>query len=367
MRLTNKYKVMIFLLVISGALLIMRGKVLMTERFSLGSIAEKLFKDKAADEAPPISVNEMLEEAIPVKVTTVSRMDYKDTIASFGMIKGFGEIPIKFEGSGTISKFYFKEGDKIGKDRLVVSQDRKAEDLRLEYAAIEYSKNEKLYSLGAITRDALRQSELEVRSSQLDLKKRDFYAPSGGIMGTREVNEGELVEPNDIVATFLDINKVFCEVGIIEKDMGKVKVGQKVKVTLDTFPDKTFEGTVDSVSPMIEGRSRTQTVRILMPNDEDIIRPGMFAKSEVTTFEKKDALVVPRKALKKTEDGYVVFGILRRDDITAKVIPVKIGRASEDFALILKGVAEGQEIVLESPRAKEAIKDGAKVEIIGEE
>ncbi len=369
MRFPKKHKIIVSLLIIAGALLIMRGSVLIRDRFPLGALAEKFFKGKAEvrDQSSQIAMDEAAEEVIPVKIAVVGRMDYKDTIASFGTIKGFEDIPIKFEVSGIISKFYFKEGDEIKKGELVVSQDQKAEELRLEYATIEYSKNKKLYDLGAITKDTLRQSELEVQSSHLDLVKRNFYAPSGGIMGTRKVNEGELVEPNDVVATFLDINKVFCEVGIIEKDIGKVQVGQGVKVALDTFPDRVFEGAVDSVSPMIEGRSRTQTVRILMLNEEHVIKPGMFAKSEITTFEKKDALVVPRQALKKTEDGYIVFGVDRSAGVAAKILPVKVERASEDFALILQGVAEGQEIVLESPRAKESIRDGARIEIIGEE
>lgn len=345
----------------------------MTDSVSLEALKERLFKSKAPEGILGAVTKGRSEEVIPVRVTTVTRADYEDIITSFGIIKGFGEIPIKFKESGMIAGFYFKEGDEIESGEIVVSQDQNEENLRFEYAEIEYIKHKKLYDLGAITKDALRQRELEVTSTELDIKKRSFHAPSDGIMGTRKVNEGELVEPNDVVATFLDITNVFCEVGIIEKDIGKVKVGQAVKITLDRFPDAVFVGAVDSVSPMIEGRSRTQTVRILIPNDKSVIKPGMFARSEITTFKKKNALVVPRKTLKKTEDGYVVFGVIRQGisgqdpgNITARTIPVKVERASEDLALILEGLKEGQEIVLESPRAKETIKDGVRIEIIEE-
>jgi len=314
-------------------------------------------------------------EVIPVKATKAAKMDYKEIIPAFGTIKGFTEIPISFKETGILGRFYFKEGDEIKKGDIVVSQEQKEEKLRLEYASIDYQKDKSLYELGAITKDALRQSELEMKVSEAELEKRNFYAPSGGFMGTRRLNEGELTEPSDVAATFIDIEKVFCEVGIIEKDMGKVKRGQKAKVVLETFPGHIFEGKVDSVSPMVEGRSRTQTVRILVPNEEYSIKPGMFARTEITVFEKKDAIVVPKKALHKKDKGYVVFGINRgprdakapEDGITAEVIAVEVERATEKLALIRGGLEEGREIVLESPKAKEGIQDGARIEIIGTE
>ncbi len=365
----KKNKILFIIVIVICGLIIMWGRSVIMKRAPGVSARKALFGKRAPEEE--------IEEVIPVKVTKVTKMDYKDTITSFGTIKGFLEIPIKFKENGKLAKFYFKEGDEIEKGGIVVSQDQQAENLKLEYAKIEYDKNKTLYELGAITEDKLRQAELELESAKLEIEKRNFYAPSDGFMGTRKVNEGEVVDVNTIVATFLDISSVFCEVGIIERDMGKVEVGQKVKVALETFPDDVFEGVVDSASPMVEGRGRTQTVRILVPNKEYLIKPGMFARAKITTFEKKDALVIPRKALHKTEAGYVVFGVIREEEIKkteagfeeaiAKVIPVKVERATEKLALIKEGLTEGREIILESPKAKEAIKDGARIEIIGTE
>ena len=378
----KKNKTLFIVIIIICALIVMWGRSIISRRDPGLSARRGLFGRKAPEETA--------EEIIPVKVTKAAKMDYKDTITSFGTIKGFEEIPIKFRDNGGILKFYFKEGDEIKKGNIVVSQIQQEEILKLEYSKIEYNKNKTLFELGAITADKLRQAELELQSAEVELGKRNFYAPSDGFMGTRKVNEGELVTPNDIAATFLDIDSVFCEVGIIERDMGKVKVGQKVKVKLETFGNEIFEGVVDSASPMVEGRSRTQTVRILVPNKEHLIKPGMFARAEITTFEKKDAIVVPREALHKRESGYIVFGVVRVvreeekapkglfgrkrkkeetpsgfEQATARMIPVKVERATERLALISEGLAEGQEIILESPKAKEAIKDGVRIEIIG--
>jgi membrane fusion protein (multidrug efflux system) len=374
MNIFKENKILLIVIITVCAIIVMWGRSFVIKKgiVTPGSIPKKAIFGKELRE------KEATEEIVPVKTTKVARMDYKDIIISFGTIKGFGEIPIRFKESGVVSKFNFKEGDEIKEGEIVVSQDQRHEDLKLEYSKIEYDKNKKLHELGAIIEAKLRQAELELGSAELEVKKRNFYAPSDGLMGTRKVNEGELVEPNDVVATFLDISNVFCEVGIIEKDMGKVQTGQPARIILDIFPNEIFEGTVDSASPMIEGRSRTQTVRTLIPNERNLIKPGMFAKAEITTFEKKDAIVIPRKSLKQTEDGYVVFGIVKSEHeeekspagfemATAKVIPVKVGRASEELALITEGLNEGQEILLESPKAKGSIEDGLRVEIIGSE
>jgi len=319
---------------------------------------------------------EALVPAIPVKTTKVVKTDYQDFVTSFGTIKGLREIPVKFDENGRIAKFYFKEGDSIKKDDLVVSQQQDEQRVKVEYARIEYNKYKTLYDLGAIVADKLREAELEVEAAEVTLNKRNFYAPSDGFIGTRKINEGELVTPTDIVTTFVDIGNIFCEVGIIEKDIDKVKTGQTARIVIEALPSDTFEGTVDSVSPMLEGRSRTQTVKMLVPNEKGIIKPGMFAKADIMIFEKKDAIVIPRKALSKTEEGYTVFGVVRPEDAkakktpagfeeaTAKVIPVKVERANEERALIGEGLAVSEEIILETPEAKSSIKDGSIIEIL---
>ncbi|MBU4375902.1 MAG: efflux RND transporter periplasmic adaptor subunit, partial [Candidatus Omnitrophica bacterium] len=280
---------------------------------------------------------ELSEPPIPVRTEKVVKTDYVDSIVSFGTIKGFQEIPVKFEEAARIYKFYFKEGEPIKKGDLVVSEEQEEQKWKVEYAEIEYNKNRTLYDLGAITKDKLRQAELELEVAKESLNKRNFYAPSDGFIGTRWMKEGEVASPNEIVTTFVEIGNIFCEAGVIEKDMDKVETGQKASIIIEAFPAKNFEGVVDSVSPILEGRSRTQTVRILVPNEKGLIKPGMFAKADITIFEKKDAIVIPRKALQKTDEGYAVFGVVRPegeakktpagfDEATAKVISVKVDR-----------------------------------------
>ena len=143
----RKRKLLIMLSIVLIGVLIMWGWANVSKKGTPGKGA------KGAEEA--------VEPAIPVKTTKAVKSDYQDFVTSFGTIKGFREIPVKFEESARIEKFYFKEGEPISKDELVVSEEQEEQKKKVEYAELEYNKNKTLYDLGAIIKDKLRQAELE--------------------------------------------------------------------------------------------------------------------------------------------------------------------------------------------------------------
>jgi multidrug efflux pump subunit AcrA (membrane-fusion protein) len=112
---------------------------------------------------------------------------------------------------------------------------------------------------------------------------------------------------------YVSIDKVYAEFNIIEKDLPKVALGQKVDVFADAYPTKSFNGTVDRISPVIEGRSRTQTIKVELDNKENLLKPGMFVRALIYTYEKKDVIVVPASALKKKEADYFAYVVHKEE------------------------------------------------------
>lgn len=254
---------------------------------------------------------EELEPIIPVNVMAIKPMDFKDMLSAIGTIKGAIEIDLKFQENGYIDSFKFKEGELVKKGDALAALNPKEKEIKLNYAKIEFDKNQKLYELGGIAKPKFEQSELELDSAENEFNKTLIFAPSDGFMGTTAFDKGAFVTSNDKVGTFVDTSFLKCEVGVIEKDADKVKVDQKALITVDTFPDKTFDAVVDSVSPMLEGRSKTQTVKMKLANQDNAIKPGMFARANIIIFEKPNAVVIPTSALKKTDEGFSVFTIER--------------------------------------------------------
>lgn len=280
-----------------------------------GNIQKAVFKKKApAAKVPGVGFE---EEATPVKVFKVKRTDFKDTLPAIGNVKGFREVDIMFQVAGVIESWNFEEGEKIQEGDIIVSLVQRDQLLKLKYAEVELKKNQKLYDLGSITMLKLEQSKLEYESAKSELDKTNIYAMSNGYLGSKELDVGAYVNPStnttERVGMYVAIDKVYAEFNIIEKDLPKVALGQKVDVYADAYPTKSFNGTVDRMSPVIEGRSRTQMVKVELDNKENLLKPGMFVRSLIYTYEKKDVIVVPASALKKKEADYFAYVVHKEE------------------------------------------------------
>lgn len=253
-------------------------------------------------------IEKKLEEIpVPVKVYKIAKVSFRDTLPSLGTMRGFRQIDLKFSTQGTIEYINFKEGERITQGDIIASLEQKEALLKLEYAKLELDKQTKLLELGSIIETKARQSQLEYQSAKAELDKTNLVAISDGYIGSIDVDKGSYISPQDKIGTFVDVKDVYVEFGVIEKDVSKVKEGQNTEVTVESFPDQIFKGQVDSVSPMVEGRSRTVQVKAKISNVDEKIKPGMFGRVNVLVYEKEQALVIPSSSFKKKEDQYLVY------------------------------------------------------------
>lgn len=276
-------------------------------------------KPKAVGRAPGVTFD---EEAVPVKGFKIKRIDFKDTLPCIGNVKGFKEIDLKFQTVGIIESFNFEEGEKIQEGDIIASLIQKDALLKLKYAELELNKNSKLFDIGAINKMKMEQGKLEYESAKSDLDKTNIYAMSNGLLGSKFIDVGSYVTPNDKVGVFVNIDKVYAEFNIIERDIPKVSLGQKVGVFVDAYPNKALNGTVDAISPIVEGRSRTENIKVELSNKDGVLKPGMFIRALISTYEKKEALVIPSSGLKKKENDNIVY-IVHKEEPKEEAVEVK--------------------------------------------
>jgi membrane fusion protein (multidrug efflux system) len=323
-----------------------------------GNIQKVLFKKKAdiASKSKPITFE---EDATAVKAYKIKRMDFKDTLPALGNIKGFKEIDLKFQVPGMVESINFEEGEKIQEGDIIASLNQKDALLKLKYAEIELSKNKKLFELGAISSIKMEQSKLEYESAKSDLDKTNIYAVSNGLMGPRSMDVGSYFNPNetgDKTGIFISVDKVYAEFNIIEKDVPKIALGLRVEVFADAYPGKSFTGAIDRISPVIEGRSRTQTIKVELDNKDGILKPGMFVRSLISTYEKKDALVVPASSLKKKENEYLAY-VIHKEEPKGRAEAVLIKDKANEKGLF--GIFGGKKKEDPNPQAPTGAKDKA--------
>lgn len=337
---------------------------------------KRFVKEEVTLEVP----EEVPEEAILVKVYKVAKRDFEDTLPSLGTVKGYREIDLKFEVNGVVDSINFREGEAVREGDIIASLDQYDALLKLKYAKIELEKNKQLFEIGSIVKSKLEQAELEYESAKSDLDKTYIYAPRDGVLGTRDAEVGEFVTSNDKIATLIDDSDVFVEIGVIERDIGKVKVGQNAKVFVDPYPDVDFKGKIDNVSPVVEGRTRTQTAKTRVNNAQRLLLPGMFSRVLVDIYAKENAIVVPNTAINREEEGYITF-IVHRTELeepeeleeetgelameeeagqpgVAEARPILFEYRSSDFSVVKEGLEEGELVVVET---QEKLRDKMKV------
>jgi len=312
---------------------------------------------------------------IPVKVYKVKRMDFKDTLPVMGRIEGVREIDLVFDGKGILESFNFEEGERILEGDIIASLDQKDALLKLKYAGLEMEKTKKLYELGGLDKMVLDQKKLEYESAKRDLEKTNIYAPSDGYLGSKEKHSGAFVTGQDKIGIFTDFSEVYATFDVIEEDSPKMELGQNAEIFLDAYPGASYNGTIDMISPMIEGRTRTQKVKVALENKEGDLKPGMFARAIINTYEKKDALIIPASAFKKQENKYIVYVVhpeseegvapeseesVENEMGVVEVREIQIEYLTHDVAEIGEGLKEGELIIRE---LHQEYKDKDKVEI----
>ncbi|MBD3271628.1 MAG: efflux RND transporter periplasmic adaptor subunit [Elusimicrobia bacterium] len=331
--------------------------VLLVAILTLWIINKRISKKTTVKPAAP--AQQSGEQRMPVNVYKVSRQNFKDTLLALGTVKGGVQIELRFEKEGRVKQFRFKEGDRVTKGEVVAQLDQQDALLKLKQARIDLDQHKKLYEAGAIIKLKLDQVANAYDQANLELEKTKLRAPRTGIISNKEVEIGEFITPNTKIATLIDMEKVIVEVGIIEKDINKLMLGQEVAITFDAYPGFDFIGKVYNIPPDLGTKVPMLQVKIQMENPDALILPGMFARCLISIYEEENALIIPITAIDKSADEPRVFVVGERNRVSERTVTVTY--TSSEYALLSSGLNAGELIVSDKP---ESLKTGTEVEII---
>lgn len=235
-------------------------------------------------------------------------------------------------------------------------------DKELESAERDYN--------NAVAEKALReaqvkQAEASLKQARIDLDYTKIISSVDGVVISREVEEGQTVAASFETPTLFnvaeDLTKMQIEASVVEADIAKVQEGQKVYFSVDSFPDETFEGKVVQVrnNPIKTSNVVTYEVIISVDNKDMKIKPGMTANVEIITAEKKNAKLVPNKALRfyvTDEDGkvkrYNDKGIWVKEDGKLMRKTIKTGVSDDEMTEIISDkIKVGDMVVVEDKNA----------------
>jgi len=194
-------------------------------------------------------------------------------------------------------------------------------------------------------RSRVKQAESSLLSTELLLKETYIRSPITGIIAVKNMEGGEMVKEDSVIATVMDINTVFISMNLNEKDITKVKTGQKVGFTVDAFNiEKTFSGSIDTVSPVLDTKTRSVEVKAVVSNGNSSLLPGMFARAVIDTGKSVKGILVPKSAVITHEDGRSELYLVRNGLVVKE--NVVTGSEYGEEIQVVEGVKEGDRVVV---------------------
>jgi len=171
-----------------------------------------------------------------------------------------------------------------------------------------------------------------------------LYAPIDGKVVTINAVLGALIDESTEIMTIIDPKLLWVDAEIYERDLAKVKVGQKVEVEVPAFPGETFHGQLIYIGDVVDEQTRTITVRAAVKNEDCRLKPGMFAKVTIVLNGDLQALVVPAEAVLEAGHQQIVF-VKHEDSFVRR--EVETGPRHGQCRKIVGGLAAGEEVVIE--------------------
>jgi len=134
------------------------------------------------------------------------------------------------------------------------------------------------------------------------------------VLGLRQINLGQYLNPGEPVETLTDLSELFINFTLPEQTLSELKVGQEVSLTVDAWPKKLFKASINAIEPQVGEETRTVKVQAKMTNPENVLSPGMFAKVQVSLPSGEAAAIVPETAVDFTIYGDSVFVLRTPED-----------------------------------------------------
>ncbi|HEX9297256.1 MAG TPA: efflux RND transporter periplasmic adaptor subunit [Polyangiaceae bacterium] len=295
------------------------------------------------------------------------------SVAAVGTITSVKGVAISTEVPGIVSAIRFESGAVVKQGQILVELDSKAE--RAQLASIEARKElatsnvgrtralvaEKAIAQAQLDTDesALKTSSAELKALRAQIDKKVVRAPFSGRLGIRQVNVGQYLNPGTTLTELEATDTVFVDFTVPQQQLETVSVGMSVEVTIEGLAGVSAQGTVAAINPTVDATTRTLKLRASVPNKDEKLRPGMFAKVAVVLPDQGTVVAIPASAIVRASYGDSVFVVEDKKDASGSPVAspdgkpakvarqqfVRVGQPRGDFVAIADGVKSGQEVV----------------------
>lgn len=299
-----------------------------------------------------------------VKVARVTEQAVPQVVSYTATIEPYKRNLISSSLPNRIKKIYVEVGDHVKAGQKLVDLDRAnlaQQKLQLDNLELEYNRVKELYAVGGASQQQVDQMRTQYETAKTSYENLDentvLVSPTNGVVTARNYDNGDLA--TGAILTVMQIQPVKVEVNISESDFTKVKLGMPVDVNVEVYGDEVFKGKVSLIHPTIDPATRTFVTEINIPNGDNRIRPGMFARVNID-FGSVNRVVVPDQAVVKRSGSGDRFVYVYKDG-KVSFNQVQLGRHMDTSYELISGVENGSEVVI---AGQSRLKDGAPVKVV---
>lgn len=303
----------------------------------------------------------------PPTVTTlaIQAQDWRSQIQTVGSLRAWRGTDLSTEIAGTVRSVRFRSGQGVAAGDVLFELNADAEKAQLltlqaaaDLAHTTLARDREQLSVSAVSQATIDADEADLKGklAQVEqqralIEKKLIRAPFGGRTGITTVNPGLFLNPGDKVVTLQSIDTLYADFSVAQRELGRVALGSDVVLTVDAWPQRSFEGKVTAINSAVDTGTRNVLVEATVKNPKHELLPGMFAKVELFVGGGQQYITVPQSSVAFNPYGATVFVVESgKDDkgnatAKAKQVFVTVGPTRGDQVAVLKGLAAGDVVV----------------------
>jgi len=369
------------------------------------------------------------EQESPFRLGAAQTEDLQVSVREVGVVDPEDKVDVKSTVSGRVVTLHVREGDVVRRGQVLaevepdvtqaqslsnVKSDVTQAELKLKDTVRQLQAQQALFDNGLISSEALRnfQVQRDLAAETLGAAKARYdiveqhgipisgnnplraarvVAPMDGVVIAKGVELGQTVtsgvssfNEGTMLFTIADLKSLLIRVNLNEVDIAKIRVGQPVRVTLDAYPQRIFDGKVRFVAPAakLQERIKVFPIEVALNQLDPSFHTGMSANVEILGEQRSKALSVPLEALQRREGQVVIYRLKKNlsDDTIGEAregldgkskfvwlsehwrdyfepVPVKAGIATLERVEVMAGLSTGDQVSLEDPTRKKVQKD----------
>lgn len=317
-----------------------------------------------------------MSQQVPTVATMKIKLEpWDQRVEAVGNLRAVQGVDVTTEIAGMVRDIYFVPGATVKQSALLVklNDDTEVAQLAVYEAAAALAKttlerDKAQFAVHAVSQQTLDTDVANLKGilAQIEqqksvIAKKNIRAPFSGRLGISQINPGQYIDVGKAMVTLQALDPIYVDFYIPQPSLVLIQKGQPITLTSDTYPGEQFTGKITTINPTLDPATRNIQVEATIANPKHRLLPGMFANVEINVGKPKNYLTVPQTAISYNPYGEIAYIVKEKDNkLVANQTFIKVGTARGDQIAVLKGLKEGDTIVV---AGQQKLKNGSVVNV----